>query len=69
MGVLALCTAFDARNLKTILCGVIRVDTDIFRGKIRGPEAAHPRSEIEIDMNRQIALLQIVVRCRLVKVG
>ena len=56
MGVLALCTAFDAPILKMISCGVIRVDTDIFRGKIRGPEAARARPETEIDMNRQIAL-------------
>ena len=69
MGVLALCTAFDAPILKMISCGVIRVDTDIFRGKIRGPETARAGSETEVDMNRQIALFQILVCCGLVEVG
>ena len=47
--------------------GVIRVDADVFRGKIRRPKTAPAGSQTEIDMNGEIALCQILMRGGLIK--
>ena len=41
--------------------GVIRVDADVFRGKIRRPKTARAGSQTEIDMNGEIVLCQVLM--------